>query len=124
MKHSKSSSANRISTSRTSTPEPSHDRKALQLCSQVRYALEYAIGSVLDGDHGVTVLDVVPAPNTSHMLVLVQCFDILSFDESLKLAAELTANVNVLRAAVSEAIHRRKTPGLSFQVVPRLPIDS
>ena len=88
------------------------DRKALQLCSQVRYALEYAINSVMQGEYGLTVLEVVPAPNTSHLLVLVQSLEELSFDKTMRLEAELNSHVNALRAAVSESIHRRKTPGL------------
>lgn len=97
------------------------DRKALQLCSQVRYALEYAINAVMQGEYGLTVLDVVPAPNTSHLLVLVQSLEEMSFDKSMLLESELNAHVHALRAAVSESIHRRKTPGLSFQIVPGLP---
>ena len=98
-----------------------HDRKALQLCSQVRYALEYAINSVLRGDYGLTVLDVVPAPNTSNLVVFVQPFENMSYDEALQLEANLKSHINTLRSAVSESIHRRKTPGLSIQIVPRLP---
>ena len=99
----------------------SHDRKAMQLCSQVKYALEYAVNSVLNGEYGVTVMDVVPAPNTSHLLVFVQAFEELSFEESSLLLTKLTSHLPALRSAVSESIHRRKTPGLSFQIVPRLP---
>ncbi len=97
------------------------DRKALQLCSQVRYALEYAINAELQGEYGLTVFDVVPAPNTSHLLVLVQSLEEMSFDQTLQLEAELNSHVDALRAAVSESIHRRKTPALSFQIVPGLP---
>jgi len=97
------------------------DRKSLQLCSQIRYTLEYAINTALLGEYGLTVLEVVPAPNTSHLLVFVQSFDDLSFDESLTLEAELKNQTAALRIAVSESIHRRKTPGLSFQILPRMP---
>ena len=97
----------------------SFDRKAMQLCSQVRYALEYAINSALNGDFGVTVLEVIPAPNTLHLLVFVQSLEDLTLEESSQLQVELTEHIHALRSAVSESIHRRKTPGLSFQVVPR-----
>ena len=97
----------------------SFDRKAMQLCAQVRHALEYAISEALNGEFGVTVLEVIPAPNTSHLLALVQPLEDLSFEESMNLQAELNKRINVLRTAVSESIHRRKTPGLSFQLVPR-----
>ena len=91
----------------------------MQLCAQVRHALEYAISEALNGEFGVTVLEVIPAPNTSHLLALVQSLEDLSFEESMNLQAELNKRINVLRTAVSESIHRRKTPGLSFQLVPR-----
>ncbi len=97
------------------------DRKALQLCSQVRHALEYAINDVLQGEYGLTVFEVVPAPNTSHLLVVVQSLEEMTIDTTLLLEAELNSHVNALRAAVSESIHRRKTPGLSFQILPGLP---
>ena len=64
-------------------------------------------------------LEVVPAPNTSHLLAIVQSLEDLSFEESMNLQAELNNRINILRTAVSESIHRRKTPGLSFQIVPR-----
>ena len=98
---------------------PTRDRKAMQLCSQVRYALEYAINDVLKGEYGLTVADVVPAPNTSHLLVSVQSFEELSFDQCLQVTSELNNHCNSLRSVVSESIHRRKTPGLSFQIVQK-----
>jgi ribosome-binding factor A len=115
MKHSKTSQ------SQPARQFQSHDRKAMQLCSQVKYALEYAVNSILAGEYGVTVVDVVPAPNTSHLLVFVQAFEELSFEESSLLMSKLMLHISALRSAVSESIHRRKTPGLSFQIVPRLP---
>jgi len=98
---------------------PTRDRKAMQLCSQVRYALEYAINDVLKGEYGLTVADVVPAPNTSHLLVSVQSFEELSFDQCLQVTSELNNHSKSLRSVVSESIHRRKTPGLSFQIVQK-----
>ena len=76
------------------------DRKAMQLCSQVRYALEYVINDVLKGEYGLTVTDVVPAPNTSHLLVFVQSFEELSFDESVQLESELNSHSKSLRSVV------------------------
>lgn len=93
----------------------------MQLCSQVRYALEYAINDVLKGEYGLTVTSVVPAPNTSHMLVLVQAFEEITLDQCALLEAELNSHSKSLRSVVSESIHRRKTPGLSFQIVPKSP---
>ena len=107
-----------------SRPNSGHqklDRKALQLCSQVRHALEYAINAVMQGEYGLTVFEVLPAPNTSHLLVVVQSLEEMTIDKTILLEAELNLHVNALRAAVSESIHRRKTPGLSFQIMPGLP---
>lgn len=98
---------------------PTRDRKAMQLCSQVRYALEYAVNDVLKGEYGLTVVDVVPAPNTSHLLVSVQSFEELSFDQCVQITSELNSHRKSLRSVVSESIHRRKTPGLSFQIVQK-----
>ena len=94
------------------------DRKAVQLCSQIRYTLEYAINSALKGEYGLTVLEVIPAPNTSHLLVFVQSFDFLTFEQCKLLESELKSQTAALRIAISESIHRKKTPSLSFQLIP------
>ena len=117
MKQSKNGSS-KIETSQRAASQ-TVDRKAMQLCSQVRYALEYVINDVLKGEYGLTVTDVLPAPNTSHLLVFVQSFEELSLDESVQLESELNSHSNNLRSVVSESIHRRKTPGLSFQLIPK-----
>lgn len=96
-----------------------YDRKTMMLCAQIRYALEYAINTALKGEKGVTVVDVVPAPNLSHLLVFVQSLDDLNFEETISLQTELSVHSQVLRSAISQSIHRKKTPGLSFQIVPR-----
>jgi ribosome-binding factor A len=97
------------------------DRKSMQLCAQVRRALEYGVDEVLEGSALVSISDVVPAPNTSHLMVIVQPLGELSFEDSLELQAKLASNSSRLRTLVSEFIHRRKTPTLSFSVLPSLP---
>lgn len=121
MKHSKHKDPRNNSEPNAPLTSPTRelDRKAMQLCSQIRYSLEYAINSALKGEYGLTVLEVVPAPNTSHLHVFVQSFENLTFEEGLLLEAELKRQTATLRTAVSESIHRKKTPGLSFQIVPR-----
>ena len=96
------------------------DRKSMQLCAQVRRALEYGVDEVLEGSVLVSISDVVPAPNTSHLMVIVQPLGELSFEDSLELQARLSSNSSRLRTLVSESIHRRKTPTLSFSVLPSL----
>jgi ribosome-binding factor A len=96
----------------------SGDRKSMQLCAQVRRALEYGIDEILQGEVMVAVADVVPAPNTAHLLVLVQPLEDLPFEETIRIQKRLIDATAKLRVIVSQAINRRKTPGLSFQVLP------
>ena len=125
MKHSRQQKDSNSSKDANFESRPTtHDRKTLQLCAQVRHALAYAISEAVEGEYGLTVVEVVPAPNTSHLLVFVQAFEELDFEESLKLQSELNSKANTFRSIVSESIHRRKTPGLSFQIVPRSPSPS
>jgi len=96
-----------------------HDRKAAQLCAQVRRALDYGLSEVLsESSADAYVLDVVPAPNTSHLLVLVQPAATLDADGIRQLEEDLARHAGQLRTAVAESIHRRKTPTLSFRVIP------
>lgn len=96
------------------------DRKAAQLCAQVRRALDYGISEALsESSMDAYVLDVVPAPNTSHLLVVVQ--PAVDTDESgiRDLELELQRHAGLLRTTVAESINRRKTPTLSFRVLPK-----
>ncbi len=97
----------------------SNNRKSAQLCAQVRRALDYGLSEVLsDSTHDAYIMDVVPAPNTSHLLVLVQPASSLD-DAGLRSLQEAIVRASgKLRTAVAETIHRRKAPTLSFQVVP------
>jgi ribosome-binding factor A len=97
----------------------SNDRKAAQLCAQVRRALDYGLSEALsDCDVDAYVMDVLPAPNTSHLVVLVRPAESVQPEGVRALEAAIARHAGLLRTAVAEAIHRRKTPTLSFQVVP------
>jgi ribosome-binding factor A len=97
-----------------------NDRKAAQLCAQVRRALDFGLSEALsDSSVDAYVLDVVPAPNTSHLLVLVQPMQAVDSEGVRELEDELARHAGLLRTTVAESIHRRKTPTLSFQVVPQ-----
>ena len=95
-----------------------NDRKTKQLCAQVRRVLEYGVDEVLHGDALIAIGDVVPAPDASHLLVLVQPLGDTTNDESIEIQQRLTEATTELRHMVAEAINRRKTPALSFQVLP------
>lgn len=95
------------------------DRKAAQLCAQVRRALEFIIPNVLQSsDWDAMVLDVQPAPNTGHLLVLLQAVEKLDEAGCHQLESAIFQKSGLIRTAVAGAIQRRKTPTLTFRVVP------
>jgi ribosome-binding factor A len=92
------------------------DRKTLQLCEQVRQALEYALSGESDDDllRMLYVARVDPAPNADRLLVTVVP---LAKDEPPDPAAvmkRLLAHAGPLRASVANAISRRKVPDLLY----------
>jgi ribosome-binding factor A len=95
------------------------DRKARQLCRQVAETLDQILSGEVGDDvlRGLRVADVLPAPDTSRLLVtlLVNC-DPDEFDRSL-LEARLEHFKGRLRSEVASAITRRKTPMLVFEIV-------
>jgi ribosome-binding factor A len=95
------------------------DRKAAQLCSQVRRALEFIVPEALhDSDWDALVLDVQPAPNTGHLLVLLQAVEKLDEHGCRQLEAAVFEKSGIIRTAVAGTIQRRKVPTLTFRVVP------
>ena len=90
--------------------------KALQLCAQVQESLAYALGEAASEVlQDLIVVAVEPAPDDSHLLVVVQ--DSAAHGVATVLA-ELEHAKGHLRHAVAEAIVRRRAPILSFTVVP------
>lgn len=94
------------------------DRKAQQLCGQVARTLSYVLSGE-SGDEILSRLDVVsvlPAPDTSQLLVTVAlCVgsEPASREEILR---RLNAAQGRLRAEVASAITRKRAPRLLFQV--------
>ncbi len=95
-------------------PRSPANRKALQLCRQVERALALA----LEGDllRDLIVQSVVPAPDSSRMLVTVVYHGPAAVDTPTILAALSGAHAS-LRAEVAANIHRRKTPDFTFRVL-------
>jgi ribosome-binding factor A len=95
------------------------NRKALQLCRQVAETLEQMFSGET-GDEvlaGLHVSSVVPAPDSSRLLVtLVAAFDDRQFDLRA-VEKKLADSRGRLRSAVAMAITRRKTPVLAFDVI-------
>ena len=101
------------------------DRKAAQLCAQIRRSLEFIIPEVLaDTRWDAVVLEVEPAPNTSHLLVHLQAIQNLNPVDLRSLEQALLARTGAIRTMVAQSICRKKAPTLSFQVVPFLDIPT
>jgi len=94
------------------------NRKALQLCRQVARTL----GIVLAGGCGdavlrdLQVLSVVPAPDSTRLLVTLSFSgpDTVDVGEAL---TRLHRAQGLLRSEMAAAIHRRKVPDLTFQIM-------
>jgi ribosome-binding factor A len=92
------------------------DRKAAQLCAQVRHALDFIVPAVLqDTELDAMVLDVQPAPNTGNLLVLLTAVD--PAQDDMKLHNAIIERAGTIRLSVAQSIQRRKTPTLTYRVV-------
>jgi len=95
------------------------DRKAKQLCRQVADTLDL----VLSGDcrdellQSLHVVSVVPAPNSSRLLVTVSAdLPIEEFDRR-QVLERLADQTGRLRSEVAASINRKRVPSLVFHVV-------
>ena len=94
-------------------------RKAFQLCRQVLETLHLVLTDDDPGLEGLNVVDVVPAPDSRRMLVL------LSLDPAMKVTSAnqieevmdcLQSHVPRLRSEIARTINRKKTPNLVFEI--------
>lgn len=98
-------------------------RKDWQVCRQVFETLNY----VLSGDGrdmvlcGLNVAEVVPAPDATRLLVVVEPLDQLDAIDPVLILQRLKQATGRLRAAVASSISRRKVPELIFQLADRSP---
>lgn len=95
-------------------------RKAFQLCKQVAETLHMVL---TDGNEplldGLNVVDVVPAPDSKRMLVIVSLDPAVEITSATLVDDILTALRNDLprlRAEIARSINRRKTPTLVFEI--------
>ena len=93
-------------------------RKAKQLCRQVADTLDLVLGDCRDERlQALHVISVVPAPNSSRLLVTVSADlpgDEFDPQEILELLDQQTGR---LRGEVAAAINRKRVPALAFLVV-------
>jgi len=96
-----------------------HDRrKTLQLCKQTHRALDAALGGVC-GDpvlQSLHVLQVLPAPDQGHLLVILQPSRDAS-PSAVDVLARLEQVRGLLRSEVADAITRKRVPELSYQLL-------
>lgn len=97
------------------------DRKTLQLCRQV----EQTLSLVLSGDfsdellQSLIVVSVMPAPSASQLLVTVGIpIDQEDTPDPSAVLQRLDSVAGRLRSEVAASISRKRTPRLSFSVVP------
>ncbi len=95
------------------------NRKALQLCGQVAETLVLVLAGETGDDvlRDLVVVSVVPAPNTSRLLVTLSP-SVIALDADLDaIRRHLDAVRGRLRGEIATAIHRRRVPELTFRVV-------
>ncbi|MEM6796385.1 MAG: ribosome-binding factor A [Acidobacteriota bacterium] len=94
------------------------ERKTWQLCKQVATAVQLALGSSADERlRELWVVEVLPAPNASNLLLLVQASSALDAEEE-EMVTALKGAQGYLRSAAAEAIHRKKAPHLTLRFLP------
>jgi ribosome-binding factor A len=95
------------------------NRKALQLCGQVAQTLQ----AVLSGEVGDDLLrelqveSVVPAPSSARLLVTLSLTTPGAAPPVAEVMARLQKAQGLLRSQVAAAIHRRRTPDLTFRLL-------
>jgi ribosome-binding factor A len=95
---------------------PRDDRKARQLCAQVRDTLDLVLSGECDDDRLrlLSVLSVVPAPDSTQLLVTVTSLD--ASQDANAILTRLARAAGRLRTEVAAAITRKRAPKLVFQV--------
>ena len=92
------------------------DRKTLQLCGQVRKALDYVLSGETGDDllRGLYVVDVLPAPDASRLLATVAPIDPRADLDVGEVLEKLGHVQPMLRSEVARSINRKKVPDLTF----------
>ena len=102
------------------TTDPKPDYKTTALCKQVRRILSLALAGAC-GDpilQELIVDEVLPAPNAGHLLVHVLLRPRQDGPTPVDVLIRLDRVHGLLRAQIAEGIARKRTPELSFNVLP------
>lgn len=100
-------------------PEGRSKRKLRQLCRQVERALSTALSEQDPDQLDVALAEVLPWPNASRLLVVVEPVG-QGGPPRHELLERLEERRGELRDVVSSAIHRKRAPELCFEVRPPL----
>jgi len=94
-------------------------RKDWQLCRQIFDTLNYVLSGECHDDvlQGLLVIEVVPAPDATRVLVSVQSLDLTDELDPVLILQRLQAVAGRLRTEVARSISRRKVPEMAFRVV-------
>ena len=93
-------------------------RKAYQLCGQVRDALGVILPGLADEVlQNLQVVSVEPAPHTGRLRVTVAVPSPADATDRTAAVERLGRAVGLIRREVAAAVHRRKAPELTFEVV-------
>ena len=101
------------------------NRKALQLCGEVARTLGHALAWEMGDDilSRLDVASVVPAPDSTRLLVTVTLGTTADEFRPEVILDRLQRAKGNLRARVAEAIHRRRVPDLAFRVEWEMGVD-
>lgn len=93
-------------------------RKAFQLCRQVADTLQLVLTDDDPMLDGLVVIDVVPAPDSRRMLVILRldADKDVTASEVEEIMKRLRTHVPRLRSEIAQTITRRKTPQLVFEI--------
>jgi ribosome-binding factor A len=96
------------------------DRKAMQLCGEVARTLSQVLAWESGDDHlrELVVVSVIPAPDSSRLLVTVEAPRAVE-QAIFKAQAHLQLSCGRLRAEIAASVRRRRVPELTFRVVVR-----
>jgi ribosome-binding factor A len=93
-------------------------RKSLQLCEQVAHTLAGALAeSEEEVLRDLVVTSVSPAPDASHLLVTLALAPSAQVSNPAEVLEHLERHSERLRAEVAAAIHRRRTPQLTYRLM-------
>ncbi len=98
-------------------------RKARQLGRQVAETLEAVFAGESRDEvlSGLRIVSVIPAPDASRLIVSVTPREALERLDPMDVSARLARAAGWLRAEVAGAVTRRKTPILTFRLIPADP---